>query len=211
MHATLDRKELARALAPLTTHDVQSEAGNREEYLRRPDLGRRLHETCRATLPEGPFDLALICADGLSAAAVQRYAPPFLAALVQNLPGFSFSPVVLARQTRVALSDDVGEAMRARLGLLLIGERPGLSVADSMGAYLTFAPRRGLRDAARNCISNIHGAGLLPVDAAAKAAWLVRAAIAMECTGIALKDEQPLAASVPGSLSPATIGDHSPS
>ncbi len=192
VHAVLDRAELARALPPLETREVHSEARDREKYLRRPDLGRRLHGDCWTGLPDGPFDIALICADGLSAIAVQRHAPPFLSALAQALPDLTLSPVILASQSRVALSDDVGEAMHARLALILIGERPGLSVADSMGAYLTYAPRRGLRDSARNCISNIHGNGLLPPDAAAKAAWLIRAAITLKCTGISLKDDQPL-------------------
>ncbi|MFT3966434.1 MAG: ethanolamine ammonia-lyase subunit EutC [Sphingobium sp.] len=199
VHESFDCEALARAIAPFPSLAVHSEAGGRDEYLRRPDLGRRLHPDYRAALPRGPVDLALVCADGLSALAVQRQAPPFLAALGGLLSDLSLGPAVLAAQGRVAIADDVGEAMEARLAMILIGERPGLSVADSMGVYITFAPRRGRRDAERNCISNIHDDGLLPEAAAAKAAWLVRAALTMQCTGIKLKDEQPVSQIAAGS------------
>ncbi|MET0241333.1 MAG: ethanolamine ammonia-lyase subunit EutC [Sphingobium sp.] len=192
VHTGLDEDALAAAFAPRGVIRVHSEARDREEYLRRPDLGRRLHPDFMAQLPGGPCEVAMICADGLSALAVQQQAPPFVAALAEELPGISICPIIVALRGRVALSDDVGEAMGARLAIIMIGERPGLSVADSMGVYITYGPRRGRRDMERNCISNIHGDGLSPRAAAAKTAWIVRTAMAMECTGVTLKDEQPM-------------------
>jgi ethanolamine ammonia-lyase small subunit len=165
---------------------VQSEARDRREYLLRPDLGRRLREADRARLKR-TGGVVVVVADGLCAAGVQAQAAALLRAF--DAPW----PVVVAQQARVALGDDVGEAMGADAVVVMIGERPGLSAQDSLGLYLTWAPRRGRTDAERNCISNIRPGGLSHADAAAKLHWLLRGARALGASGVALKDEMPSA------------------
>ena len=182
------------AAAGLDTIEVESAAATREIYLRRPDFGRRLSVRSRTLLeapPSQPCDIAIVVADGLSATAVAENAQPVLEALVPALRALSLAcgPVCLARQARVALGDEIGGFLRARLVLMLIGERPGLSAADSLGAYLTFGPRVGRTDAERNCVSNIRPAGLAPPRAAATLAWLIEQAFRLSLTGVGLKDD----------------------
>jgi ethanolamine ammonia-lyase small subunit len=176
---------------------VASAAPDRRGYLLRPDLGRRLEEGAAASLSEAamPGSVAIVLADGLCATGVQAHAPPLLAALLPGLraAGWPVAPVVIATQARVALGDAVGEAMQAAAVAVLIGERPGLSATDSLGCYLTWAPRRGRTDAERNCISNIRPEGLPPEAAARKLLWLLGAARRLGRTGVALKDEEPAA------------------
>ncbi len=196
VHLPLDVEGLEARLAPFRPIRVASEASDRATYLKRPDLGRRLAEASRGALTESGtgFDVAVLIADGLSATAVDAHGAAVFEALARRLGAFSLAPPVIATQARVALGDDVGEALGARLVVVLIGERPGLSVAESLGAYLTFAPARGRRDNERNCVSNIHGQGGLAVEAAAdKIAWLAREALARGLTGTGLKDEEPAA------------------
>jgi ethanolamine ammonia-lyase small subunit len=191
VHAMLDIGALKDALAPLETIAVQSAASDRTIYLKRPDLGRALSAEDRAALERTakPCDCLFVIADGLSAVAVARHAVSVITRCLPLLDGLAIGPVVLATQARVALGDPVGAALKARLCVMLIGERPGLSVADSLGAYITFEPRTGRRDSERNCISNIHDHGGLDYDQAArKLAWLIRAALNRGVTGIALKD-----------------------
>jgi ethanolamine ammonia-lyase small subunit len=153
----------------------------------RPDLGRRLR--ARDAIPAVPGAMLFVVCDGLSAIAVQRHAVTLLRFVVPLLPG-PVAPIVIAEQGRVALGDDVGEAMGAEAVAVLIGERPGLTAADSLGVYLTWQPRRGRTDAERNCISNIRPDGL-PLEAAAdKLLWLIGAMRRLRLTGVALKDEQ---------------------
>ncbi|WP_341988987.1 ethanolamine ammonia-lyase subunit EutC [Azorhizobium sp. AG788] len=177
------------------TLDVTSGAVARDIYLRRPDLGRRLSPESRAALaaraPSGPIDLALVMADGLSSAAVHAQAVPFLAALQPWITqeGWKTSPVVIAREARVALGDEVGALLNARAVLVMIGERPGLSSPDSLGLYLTFQPQVGCSDAQRNCISNVRVDGLSHAAAAFKLAWLLKEAFRRSLTGVDLKDE----------------------
>jgi ethanolamine ammonia-lyase small subunit len=152
---------------------------------------------------EGPIDLLFIVGDGLSAAASQRHAVPLLCETRPLLEqaGLAIGPVELAHQCRVALGDEIGSLLHARLVVVLLGERPGLSSPDSLGAYITHAPRPGRRDAERNCISNIRPEGLSPADAAARLAWLCGAALQRGATGIQLKDESdapPLPVAAPG-------------
>jgi ethanolamine ammonia-lyase small subunit len=173
---------------------VHSRAGDRQSYLQRPDLGRCLDEVSASKLlaqrvPGEAPDLAIVIADGLSATAVHENALPLLHALLPRLAGLPIAPPVIARQGRVALGDEVGALLRARLVLVLLGERPGLSSPDSLGAYLTFAPRVGRLDAERNCVSNIRPAGLTPAAASVKLAWLIHAALARQLTGVGLKDD----------------------
>jgi ethanolamine ammonia-lyase small subunit len=198
VHQPLDTAALAIELHAegWAVHPVASAAADRATYLRRPDLGRRLgpasakslHALQALALP--PPDLALVLADGLCATAAQQHGAALLGHLRRALAGaVSLSPVFLATQARVALGDEVGELLQARAVLVLLGERPGLSSPDSLGAYLTFAPRLGRHDAERNCVSNIRPAGLAPVLAAARLAWLVHEALRLRLTGVALKDD----------------------
>jgi ethanolamine ammonia-lyase small subunit len=187
---------------------VRSAVADRRTYLMRPDLGRRLAEGEAAKLPRAPGSVAFLLADGLCALGVQVHAPAVLARIAAGLPaiGLEAGPVVVAGQGRVALGDVVGEAIGAAAVVVLIGERPGLSAMDSMGLYLTWAPRQGRSDAERNCISNIRPAGLSYDAAAGKALWLLRAARAMGATGVALKDEQEGQGVLPGAASAAVQG-----
>ncbi len=173
---------------------VCSQAGDRRDYLRRPDLGRMLDQASRRALEgqgEGASDLAIVIGDGLSPAAVNIHAVELVRHLGPRLTeaGIGLRHVVIASGARVALGDEIGDALGARMVAMLIGERPGLSAPDSLGVYLTFAPRIGLTDEKRNCVSNIHGAGLSYDEAAFKIAWLVREGLKRQVTGVALKDE----------------------
>jgi ethanolamine ammonia-lyase small subunit len=169
--------------------EVKSAAPSREVYLRRPDLGRRLHEDCESLLAPGHYDVAFVIADGLSATAVERHAIPVLNATRARLQEFNIAPVVIATQARVAIGDDIGQALGAKLCAIFIGERPGLTVSESLGIYLTYAPLRGAKDSGRNCISNIHTQGGLSYESAADMlSWLVREALARKLTGVGLKE-----------------------
>lgn len=194
VHGAADFDAIATALAPWPSVRVRSAAPDRAIYLRRPDLGRQLLPACRASLSAPPdgWDMVFVIGDGLSAAAVQRYAVDLVQACRQRLADWRIGPVVLAEQARVALADDVGAAMGARLTAMLIGERPGLTAADSLGVYLTWAPHSGRRDSERNCISNIHGGGLPVPVAADKLCWLAREAARLCLTGVALKEDAPV-------------------
>ncbi|HTP84049.1 MAG TPA: ethanolamine ammonia-lyase subunit EutC [Alphaproteobacteria bacterium] len=196
VHAALDvgRMRLALQAFGLAIATVASAAPSREAYLRRPELGACLLADSHAMLAAGvraPVDLALVVADGLSAAAVHAHAAPLIGHLLPHLDqaGLTLAPVVIATQARVALSDEIGELLQARATVILIGERPGLSAPDSLGAYLTFAPRRGRTNADRNCVSNIRAGGLGYDEAARKLAWLVTEALRGGFSGVALKDD----------------------
>ena len=194
VHATLDVPALAAALRAdgIDSVAVRSQAADRQTYLLRPDLGRQLLETDRARLMPRPGAMAFVVCDGLSATAVARHAASVLARTVPVLHhrGIAVAPVVLASQGRVALGDAIGEALQAEAVAVLIGERPGLSAADSLGIYLTWQPRQGRTDAERNCISNVRPEGLPPDAAADKLLWLMTEMRRLRLTGIALKDEQ---------------------
>lgn len=190
VHAELNVEQLTADLAAagLSSTTVHSACPDRRTYLLRPDLGRRLAEGEAARLPRTP-GIAFVVADGLSATAVQRHAAPLLAQVMPALG--TTGPVVIARQGRVALGDEIGAALGADAVAVLIGERPGLSTPDSLGLYLTWQPRPGRTDAERNCISNIRPEGLPIPEAAAKLLWLIDAMRRFRLTGVALKDEQP--------------------
>jgi ethanolamine ammonia-lyase small subunit len=192
VHLPLDAQRLAGELngQGFRTAQVDSAAPDRATYLRRPDLGRRLAPASATLLPaQAGGELAVMVGDGLSAQAVQQHTVPLLQALRAQLPAQALGCVAIARQARVALGDEVGALLQARAVLVLIGERPGLSSPDSLGAYLTWAPRPGRSDAERNCVSNIRPAGLGFDEAARKVAWLLGAAQRLGATGVALKDE----------------------
>jgi ethanolamine ammonia-lyase small subunit len=194
VHAAVDFAALAAALAPLPVLRVDSEAADRAIYLRRPDLGRRLDERSRALLSQGEAtesDVVFVIADGLSAAAVAHHALPMLRACLDRLPGQRIAPIVLAGQARVAIGDAIGALLRAKACVVLIGERPGLSVADSLGLYVTWEPRPGRKDSERNCVSNVHAGGLSYAEAGGKIAFLLDAAARIGETGVQLKENAP--------------------
>jgi ethanolamine ammonia-lyase small subunit len=194
VHTRLDIADLKSQLTGPVI-EVRSEAANRETYLRRPDQGRRLHPDCESLLTPGDYDAVFIIADGLSATAVAANAVPMLDAALSRLENFNIAPIIIATQARVAIGDDIGERLGAKLSVILIGERPGLSVAESLGIYLTYAPKRGTRDSARNCISNIHTkGGLTYATAADTLTWLMRESLRRKLTGVDLKEEALLAA-----------------
>lgn len=201
VHLVLDVSTLQSALTTelgQETLALHSAAPDRDTYLKRPDLGRRLDAASRQALldrfgdAQAPqHDIAFVVADGLSALAVGCHALPLLQSLLPalRLEGWSIAPLSIVEQGRVAVADEVGELLRARLVVILIGERPGLSSPDSMGLYLTWMPRVGRTDAERNCISNVRPAGLAHELAAAKLLHLLGESRRLQVSGVALKDE----------------------
>jgi len=207
VHAAFDVPAMISGLSDLglAAFDVSSRARSRKDYLRRPDLGRTLDPASQYLLAShdgSSCQLAIVVGDGLSPLAVNAHAIELIRRLIPRLAveRIEIGHAVVASGARVALGDEIGAILGARLIVMLIGERPGLSAPDSLGAYLTFAPRPGLTDAERNCVSNIHGSGLGYDEAAFKIAWLIREGLAREVTGVALKDDsgertpQPIAA-----------------
>jgi len=196
VHATLSLPSLLRELHSrgLPTIAVKSAAPDRATYLKRPDLGRTLSEASRAALHRTPpqageHRLAIILADGLSALATDRHALAVLDALLPTVRDtWQLSPIIVAEQSRVALGDEIGLALGATLTVMLLGERPGLSAADSLGAYITWNPHPGRTNAERNCISNIRAEGLSPAHAAQRIAYFLREALRLKATGTSLKD-----------------------
>ena len=193
-HAGLSQEMTARGRESLLLH---SAAHDRHSYLQRPDLGRKLHDDSAQRLREyaqanpGGIDVAVVVADGLSALAVHRHTTPFLSHMEEHATaeGWSLSPVILVEQGRVAVSDEIGELLGAKMVVMLIGERPGLSSPDSLGLYFTYAPKVGLTDAYRNCISNVRLEGLSYAMAAHRLAYLMREACRRQLSGVNLKDE----------------------
>ena len=176
----------------LASITLASSARDRDEYLRRPDLGRRLSDESRKRLTalraEHEYDAAFVIADGLSALAVHRHAVPLLDLLLRDLD-CRIAPVAIVEQGRVAIGDDIGELLGARMVVVLIGERPGLSSPDSLGAYLTWQPRPGRTDAERNCISNIRADGLSYAAAAHKLLFLMNESRRLKLSGVRLKED----------------------
>jgi ethanolamine ammonia-lyase small subunit len=191
---------IVAALAGLQTIVVESQAG--DAYLTRPDLGRRLASAIGDRLKADGCDLAIVLGDGLSAGAVAEGGPALVRALLARLAGWTPAPIIIARQARVALGDEIGARLGAQMVIMLIGERPGLSAPASLGAYITWNPVIGRLDAERNCVSNIHPGGLSIDEAAGRITWLVNAARGLRLTGVGLKDGyRPLAAIEPSGQS----------
>jgi ethanolamine ammonia-lyase small subunit len=206
VHTPLDFEDLQKQLSELVTQfpklisskpiTLHSQASDRTEYLQRPDLGRSLDQQSVTKLQKVTsqyiYNLAIVVADGLSATAIYQNALPFiqllLEALQQDEQPWTIAPITLVEQGRVAISDEVGELLNADLVLMLIGERPGLSSPDSMGLYLTWAPRVGLNDSSRNCISNVRPQGLVYKAAVQKAIYLLRESRRLKLSGVNLKD-----------------------
>ncbi|WP_047602642.1 ethanolamine ammonia-lyase subunit EutC [Pseudomonas sp. RIT288] len=193
-HAGLSAQLSERGRDSLLLH---SAATDRNSYLQRPDLGRKLSDASAQTLRDyalahpGGVDLAIVVADGLSALAVHRHTLPFLTRLEEQMSadGWSVAPVVLVEQGRVAIGDEVGQLLGAKMVVMLIGERPGLSSPDSLGLYFTYNPKIGLTDAYRNCISNVRLEGLSYGMAAHRLLYLMREACRRQLSGVNLKDE----------------------
>jgi ethanolamine ammonia-lyase small subunit len=198
VHLPFDSENIKQALRvrELPVVQIHSAAANRSVYLQRPDLGRQLDGDSKSLLehfrpPDSQdFDLGVVIADGLSARAVHTNAIPLIDQfrLLPGVQDWRWSPVVIASQARVAIADEIGEILKTRISIILIGERPGLSAADSMGIYLTFAPRKGRTNAERNCISNIRPGGLGYKDAALKLECLIHEAFRRRLSGVLLKD-----------------------
>jgi ethanolamine ammonia-lyase small subunit len=188
--ATIERQLAALQLESMR---IASAAPDRDSYLRRPDLGRVLGNGSRDILAQlrDQTGLLLIIGDGLSSTAVAANAVATIGALLPYIRrnDWRLGPVLLASQARVALGDDAGGLLNARATVMLIGERPGLSSPDSLGAYLTWEPRAGRKDGERNCISNIRLGGLSAGEAAYRINWLLREAFRLRLTGVRLKDE----------------------
>lgn len=180
---------------------LHSQAIDRVSYLQRPDLGRRLDESSLQQLNnitqslQTTFDLAIVIVDGLSSKAVQQNTAPFIETLLNHfandaeLNALQLAPITIVEQGRVAIGDEIGELLNAKLVVVLIGERPGLSSPDSLGLYLTWEPTVvGRNDSQRNCISNIRPAGLSYEDASQKALYLIKESYRLKLTGVNLKD-----------------------
>jgi ethanolamine ammonia-lyase small subunit len=201
VYSELDVPALERALeCPVLL--LQSRAAERAVYLQRPDLGRRLESASAAMFGDKTrtgVDLALIVADGLSAVAAQRHAADVVRHLLALITtaGFTVGPLCVVKQARVAIADEIGSLLHARISIILIGERPGLGFADSLGAYLTYQPTVGKTDADRNCVSNINPRCLPPAAAAATLFWLTEQALRRQLSGVHLKDESMRTRSVP--------------
>ncbi|MNK79602.1 Ethanolamine ammonia-lyase light chain [compost metagenome] len=193
-HASLNAQLAERDRECLLLH---SAATDRNTYLQRPDLGRKLSDASAQTLRDyaaahpGGVDLVIVVADGLSALAVHRHTLPFLARFEEQMAGdnWTIAPVVLVEQGRVAVADEIGELLGAKMTVILIGERPGLSSPDSLGLYFTYNPKVGLTDAYRNCISNVRLEGLSYGMAAHRLLYLMREACRRQLSGVNLKDE----------------------
>jgi len=196
VHSALDVARLQQDLQSLghETIALQSSAVDRTTYLQRPDLGRRLDERSTVRLAArvaDAYDIAFVVADGLSALAVQNHTVPLLNAVLHRLDPehWRIAPITIVEHGRVAISDEIGTLLNANLAIILIGERPGLSSPDSLGAYLTYGPRIGNTDANRNCISNIRDAGLSYDEATEKLVYLMTEASHRRVSGVTLKDE----------------------
>ena len=168
---------------------LRSAARDRATYLRRPDLGRKLNPASRALLTPGDYEAAIVIADGLSAPAIHHHAKGLLDALLAQLTTWRLAPLSVVSQGRVAVADEVAEALGARLAVILVGERPGLTSPDSLGIYLTWDPHAGRTDAERNCISNVRTEGLSYALAAHKLVYLMNAARTLQLSGVALKED----------------------
>jgi ethanolamine ammonia-lyase small subunit len=194
----LDPEPLLRGLGErgLEALQLHSAAIDRPTYLARPDFGRTLDDVSRARLGAvAPgYDLVFVLADGLSARAVKRHALPLLDQVLPRLhrDQWQIGPAVVVEQGRVAIGDEIGNALDAALVAVLIGERPGLTSPDSLGVYLTWKPAVGRTDAERNCLSNIRPEGQTYPEAAQRLLHLCTKARRRKCTGVTLKDETAL-------------------
>ena len=196
VYSALDTEGLEQKLKVLgiPIYTLQSKAATRSEYLQRPDWGRLLDDTSIDLLKNNrydtSYDVAIIIADGLSATAINKHAFPVVDLLIKALKSMNYTiaPLAIVKQGRVAIGDETGFGLNAQMSVVLIGERPGLTSPDSMGAYLTFNPKPGLTDESRNCVSNIRPEGLSYELAAHKILYLIQEALRLQLSGVELKD-----------------------
>jgi len=192
VHLPLDVNSLVLELKQknIQCATLTSAATDRFIYLRRPDLGRQLSAGSRESLRSlaGSWDAAFVIADGLSALAVHRHAVTLLELVLAKLD-WRIAPIAIVEQGRVAIGDEIGQLLGAQLAVVLIGERPGLSSADSLGVYLTWQPQPGRTDAERNCISNIRAEGLSYPAAAHKLLFLMNESRRLRLSGVRLKED----------------------
>ena len=190
VHAPFDAEAIAAELAPAIV--LETRAMDRTAYLMNPDSGRRLSEDSRAMLKAGGQDAVLVVADGLSATAIAAHGVALARAIFAQAPQVRWAPAAIVRNGRVAIGDEIAQALGCAFAVVMIGERPGLSAADSVGLYLTLNPVAGVsKDAERNCISNIRPGGLGLDEAGRRLAWLMGAARRRGATGVALKEDAP--------------------
>lgn len=198
VHARLNVAGLEKALREVSSAEVlhlRSMAADRATYLQRPDLGRQLDERSRKLVQTAGCtgaELSILIADGLSALAVERHAVPLLRQLLPRVEGWKLAPLGIVEQGRVAIGDEIGEALGAHMCVVLIGERPGLSAPDSLGAYITWAPQLGRTDAERNCVSNIRSQGLSYARATEQLLFYLTEGRRLQMTGIGLKGDSRL-------------------
>ncbi|MGB3144817.1 MAG: ethanolamine ammonia-lyase subunit EutC, partial [Maribacter sp.] len=166
----------------------KSKVQDRLEYLKRPDLGRRLHLNSNHVDIE-KVDILFVITDGLSATAVNKYAIEVLGIIITEIKKKYKVAIAMVEQGRVAIGDEVAELYKADFVAVLIGERPGLSSPESMGIYTTYQPKLGLTDERRNCISNIHADGLSAQQGSTLLKYLINRSFALQLSGVALKIE----------------------
>jgi ethanolamine ammonia-lyase small subunit len=192
VHAAFEARRVADEIGKPGTLLLDTRARDRESYLLNPDAGRRLDAPSQAALQRGRYDAALVIADGLSPTAIHRHGVPLARLILAGHTELNWAPVAVVNGARVAIGDEVAQALGAELCVVLIGERPGLTAADSVGIYVTFAPRAGATtDAERNCISNVRPGGLELEDAAHRLSWLLTEARRLRLTGVRLKEDAP--------------------
>lgn len=192
VNAPFDAAAVAAALAPLPTVLLETKARNRLAYLMNPDCGRQLDEPSRVRLAPGRYDAVLVIADGLSSTAIHAHGVALARSILAQTPGIAWAPIAIVGNGRVAIGDEIAQALNAEFAVVMIGERPGLSAADSVGLYLTRRPVAGVtRDSQRNCISNVRPGGLALDEAAYRLSWLISQARMVGATGVALKEDAP--------------------
>ncbi len=196
VNASLSTDKLTKDLGQyqLLSLILRTQASTRQEFLVRPDWGRKLRPEAQHTLAEhaADYDIALIAGDGLSAKAVHAHLPSLFQYLIPKLEGFRLAPVCFVHQARVAVSDEIGEALNSKMAIIFIGERPGLSASESLGIYLTYQPKRGQTDEKRNCISNVRPEGMLYQVAADKLIYLINESMRKKISGVKLKEDLPI-------------------
>lgn len=196
VHASMDEAILQNTLShhSLSFINLKTQAKDRKQFLLRPDWGRKLERESYNQVVQyhSDYDLSLIIGDGLSAKAIHAHVPGLFDALLPKLSIYRLSPVTLVQQSRVAVSDEIGEGFGSRLAVIFIGERPGLSASESLGIYLTYHPKKGLTDEKRNCISNVRPEGMPYNVAADKLAYLIGESLRRKLSGVQLKDDLPI-------------------
>ncbi|HVE03416.1 MAG TPA: ethanolamine ammonia-lyase subunit EutC [Rhizomicrobium sp.] len=192
VNAPFEARRIADALGTSAALILTTLARDRASYLLNPDAGRRLDASSRAKLQRGRFDAVLVIADGLSSTAIHRHGVALARHILGANSDLNWGPVAVVSGGRVAVGDEIAQALGAELSVVLIGERPGLTAADSVGIYITFAPSPGVTtDAERNCISNVRPGGLELQDAAHRLGWLLSEARRLRLTGVRLKEDAP--------------------